>query len=564
MMTLLQPVPAIAAMQPYALRRHQAPIDLDLAGTEGGGPPFDLTGFVPASATRYPDASPLRELLATHLGITPDRVLVTAGADDALDRVFRVMLGPGREVILTTPTFEMLPRYAQLSGAAIAAVDWPRGPFPRQEVIDAVSARTALIVVVSPNNPTGTVASLDVLRAIATAAPAALLLVDLAYVEFADQDPTLQLLEMPNAVITRTFSKAWGLPGLRVGWAAGPANVIGWMQTAGSPYPVSAASLDFVTAAVKLGMSQPAAFVADIRSRREQLSALLSSLDLGPLPSQANFVCIRASAWLHDALAGFGIAVRHFAHADADRIRITCPSTPVSWRRLAHALRTIRAPEALLFDLDGVLADVSSSYRRTIIATGEHFGVTIMPDDILALKARGNANDDWQLTADIAAARGVKVPLADVTVAFEQLYQGVAGRPGFREAETLLVPVEWLVSLAKRLPLGIVTGRPAADAERFLDRFGIRDLFNCCITRDDGPCKPDPFVVQEAMRRLGVSRAWMVGDTPDDIRAARAAGVLPIGVVAPQDPADVAGDVLLRAGASRVLRQLDHLEELLP
>ena len=563
-MTTLRPVPAVAAMQPYAPRRHPAPIDLDLSGTEAGNPPLDLTGFEPASAGKYPDSSPLRAWLAASLAVAPDRVLVTAGADDALDRAFRAMVGPGREVVLTTPTFEMLPRYAQLSGASVMTVGWPGGPFPLHEVIGALSPRTALIVVVSPNNPTGAVAALEDLRTIAGAASAALLVVDLAYVEFADHDPTRQLLEIPNAVVTRTFSKAWGLPGLRVGWAAGPRDVIGWMRNAGSPYAVSAASLDLVTTAAKRGTARPAALVAGVRSRREQLTGLLATLGLGPLPSQANFVCVPASAWLHDALAGFGIAVRHFRHADADRIRITCPSTPESAWRLSHALWTIREPEALLFDLDGVLADVSRSYRRTIIATGARFGVTIAPDDIRALKARGNANDDWRVTWDLLAARGVDVPLAEVTEAFEELYQGVGERPGLRQAETLLVSADWLASLARRLPIGIVTGRPAADAHRFLDRWKVRGLMSCCITRDDGPAKPDPFAVEEAMKRLGVSRAWLVGDTPDDIRAAREAGVLPIGVVAPGDPPDAARDVMLRAGASRVLGQLDQLEDLLP
>jgi HAD superfamily hydrolase (TIGR01509 family) len=117
--------------------------------------------------------------------------------------------------------------------------------------------------------------------------------------------------------------------------------------------------------------------------------------------------------------------------------------------------------------------------------------------------------------------------------------------------------------LAARLPLGIVTGRPRAEALRFLDRFGLGDLFACMVSRDDAAPKPDPAPVLEALRRLGIERAWMLGDTPDDITAARAAGVLPIGI-RPPAAADDTGAALEAAGAARIITTLDELKELLP
>jgi phosphoglycolate phosphatase-like HAD superfamily hydrolase len=110
----------------------------------------------------------------------------------------------------------------------------------------------------------------------------------------------------------------------------------------------------------------------------------------------------------------------------------------------------------------------------------------------------------------------------------------------------------------------VVTGRPRRDAEAFLGEQGIRDLFGVVITMDEGPLKPDPTPCRMALEALGVTRAWMVGDTPDDMRSARDAGILPLWVIAPADDPDVAAAALVQSGAGRVLGSLADLEELLP
>jgi phosphoglycolate phosphatase-like HAD superfamily hydrolase len=110
----------------------------------------------------------------------------------------------------------------------------------------------------------------------------------------------------------------------------------------------------------------------------------------------------------------------------------------------------------------------------------------------------------------------------------------------------------------------VVTGRPRRDAERFLSDHGLADCFATVVTMDDAPIKPDPAPVRLALERLGSRHAWMVGDTPDDLRAARGAGVLPLGVLAPQDEPERARSALAAAGAARILDRLDDLLEMLP
>ncbi len=501
-------------------------------------------------------------------GVSPDRVLVTAGADDALDRVCRALLEPGRQGVFPTPGFEMTERYGRLAGGEIVHVAWPEGPYPTDRVLAALTDRTALIVVTTPNNPTGAVATGDDVRRLSEAAPDALVLVDLAYVEFADEDPSAVALSLPNALITRTFSKAWGLAGLRVGYAIGPADVIGWMRVCGAPYAVAGPSLALAQARLDAGEGEMRAFVARIRAERVALAVEVAALGMRPIPSQANFLLLDAgdALWLRDAMAGLGVAVRAFpGRADLEgRVRIALPGRPDAFERLVAALRTVRAPEALIFDLDGVLADVSRSYRAAILGTCAAFGVVVTADDVAALKRQGNANNDWVVSQRLLAARGVEVSFADVKATFEALYQGSDDAPGLRSTEALIPPRALLARLAARAPLAIVTGRPRADAERFLAEHDLAALFTVVVCMEDAPLKPDPAPVREALRRLGVARGWMVGDTADDARAARAAGVLPLGVVAPGDDAPRTAPHLIDAGAARVLDDLHELEALWP
>jgi len=566
-----RPVPTLDGLRAYASPRHPAPTDLVLSGNEGDKPPASLLKWVAGCDVgllrSYPSARELERQLAERLGVEPSQVAVTAGGDEGIDRLFRGFLAPGRRVVMPQPTFVMLPHYARLAGAEIDTIDWPDGPYPTEAVVAAVNEQTAMITVVSPNNPHGGVASARDLEVLAEAAPHAVLLVDLAYCEYADEDLTAAALRLPNAVVIRTISKAWGLAGLRVGYAAGPAPVIDVLRAAGSPYSVSGLSVALAQRALSTGEGDRDRHVAKVRRERDDLVALATELGLSAPDGQGNFVLIRTSdpSWLRDGLAGLGIAVRSFPGEPGleDCVRITCPGDEADYRRLERAIRSVLRPDGVLFDLDGVLADVSRSYRLAIEQTAASYGVTLGEGDVAALKAEGDANNDWEVTHRLLAAAGVEADLAEVTARFEELYQGTADDPGLYRNERMLPSKELLLRLARRLPLGIVTGRPRGDAERWLRDNDLEEVFGAVVCMEDAALKPDPAPVEEALRRLGISNAWMLGDTPDDVRAARAAGVVPIGLPAPSDDEARATDVLLRAGAARVVPNVGAIEGLL-
>ena len=568
----LRPAPHIAALAAYVGPQGSPLIDLTLGATERSVLSIDLRDFSlkidSDSICHYPDARSLEAVLAARFSVLPSQVLVTAGADEALDRVCRAMLCPTRDLVVATPTFEMIPHYAKLAGAEVRTVAWPlHGPYPLQELLATVTANTRVIAVVTPNNPSGAVVHVEEIRRLSHAAPQAVILVDLAYVEYAEHDCTEAILKLPNVVIVKTLSKAWGMPGIRVGYAIGRPEVIGWLRTAGSPYSVSRPALALAHARLQNGEADMRVYVDRVVYERRHLESLLKGLGADVQASQANFVLanFRSATWVTQALAGLGIGVRAFPNAPElqNARRVSCPGDEEAFARLRGAFVAALAPQALLFDMDGVLADVSASYRQAIYATAAHFGVTLLPNDVVVAKAAGNANNDWLLTQRLLQERGVSCSLEEVTACFERLYQGDDVQPGLRQHERLLVDKKFLATLAQRLPLAIVTGRPRADASRFLQENGIVEFFKQVICMEDAPLKPDPAPVRLALERLGVQAAWMVGDTPDDIYAARRAHVVPLAIVAPGDNAERMASVFARAGAARTLAHLHELQELL-
>ncbi len=241
---------------------------------------------------RYPEREPAEKIVAAHLGAAPDEVLLTNGTDEAIHLICETYLDPGDEVLVSVPTFAMYEIYAAATGARVipvpAAGDFR---FPADALIARITENTRLIAVANPNNPTGTLAPQADLLRIAQAAPNAALLVDEAYFEFCGETLIPRWRDFPNVFVSRTFSKAYGLAGLRIGVLTGDSGQMQMLRRASSPYNLNAVALACLPEALA-DREYIDRYVADVCAGRRRLEAELRRRGILYWPSQANFVLL--------------------------------------------------------------------------------------------------------------------------------------------------------------------------------------------------------------------------------------------------------------------------------
>ena len=220
----------------------------------------------------------------------------------------------------------------------------------------------------------------------------------------------------------------------------------------------------------------------------------------------------------------------------------------------------------LIFDMDGVLVDVTASYRQTIIETVKQFtGIELSNQEIQAAKNRGSSNNDWDLTLELVRERGGSATRQQVVQAFQQIYLG-NNNDGLIARERWLPREQLLERLSRRFRLALFTGREHWEALFTLSKFAPEIVFDPVVGMEDVEReKPDPEGLLKIVRQVAAAEAFYVGDATDDCRAARAAEVPFIGVVGPQNPLGAELDRLFRQeGARAVIADVNELEQVLP
>jgi len=294
---------------------------------------------------RYPEREPVEAEIANCLGLDAAQVLLTNGVDEAIHLLCATYLESGDEAIIVVPTFAMYAIFAQAEGARVVPVlSGENFSFPLEELLSRIGPRTRVIAVANPNNPTGAAVDGEVLLQVARAAPQAAVLVDEAYFEFHGRTVLNSAGRPENLFVARTFSKAYGLAGLRIGILAGSAGPISMVRRVASPYNVNAVALAVLPEALR-DQEFVEHYVAEVRRGRMELERELAALGLHYRPSRANFVLVR----IGDAHAEFikelrvrGILVRDRSNDPGCEgcVRLTVGSSEHT-RTLIHALREV-------------------------------------------------------------------------------------------------------------------------------------------------------------------------------------------------------------------------------
>ena len=272
-----------------------------------------LEQITAADLTRYPERASAEQSVAVHLGLQPEEVLLTNGVDEAIHVLCQTYLDAGDEVLLPVPTYSMYEVYASATDANIVTIQADEDfQLPLDKLLAAVTSKTKLIAIANPNSPTGSAITRQQILTIADRAAHAALLIDEAYFHFFGETVIDLIGEVPNLFIARTFSKAYGLAGLRLGALATSTHNMKWLRRVISPYSVNSLALACLPAALgdDLYLRE---YVQEVLAARAEFSAALDALRIPYWPSEANFVLVKIGTEHKEfatAMRNLGILVR--------------------------------------------------------------------------------------------------------------------------------------------------------------------------------------------------------------------------------------------------------------
>jgi len=246
--------------------------------------------------TRYPEREPVEAIVAAHLGREPQQVALTNGVDEAIHVLFEAFLESGDELLLPVPTYTMYEVYASATDARVVAVQAADDlQFPLEQLLAAVTPRTKIIAIANPNSPSGSVATRAQIQEITRRAPNAVVLVDEAYFHFHGETVMDLVGVIPNLIVARTFSKAYGLAGLRLGLLAGPVELMRWVRRVLSPYSVNSLALACLPPAVE-DAAYLDWYVGEVLQARTEFEVVLDAARIRRWPSRANFILVEIGA----------------------------------------------------------------------------------------------------------------------------------------------------------------------------------------------------------------------------------------------------------------------------
>ena len=299
------------------------------------------------SLTRYPEREPVEAIVAAHLGLAAAQVALTNGVDEAIHVLFETFLEDGDELLLPVPTYTMYEVYSSMTAAHVIAVE-PADDlqFPYERLLAAITPKTRVIAIANPNSPSGTVATRAKLVEIAARAPQAVVLVDEAYFHFYGETVIDLIGVIPNIIVARTFSKAYGLAGLRIGLLAGPVELMRWIKRVLSPYSVNSLALACLLPALE-DTAYLDWYVGEVIAARAEFEAVLDAEKVRRWPSRANFVLTEIGprhAEFVRLMSAAGVLVRDRSNDPGcdGRVRITI-GTREQMRQAATALQEVLA-----------------------------------------------------------------------------------------------------------------------------------------------------------------------------------------------------------------------------
>jgi len=520
------------------------------------------------SLWQYPDRKPLEIRLAELNNLCPNQVLCTNGGDEAIMILMRLIkeksLRDNIKLILPLPAFsqytwgvkswDLDTIFIQATGDLSVDTD--------TTLEEIKSNQKAITILTRPNNPTGESIPKEILIELISASQEAngWVFLDEAYIEFSDEESIANdlLSHFDNLVILRTFSKAYGLAGIRLGYILGNETLINEFKIRCMPFNIPAPSLQIALQALTVeSQKEMKEYCQTIKSNRKVIADWFTKVGVKVFPSQSNFVLLILPTNQAQAVKSFmaknKILVRDFSEGELKNcLRITIP---FDIERLLNMLERCFCPKLVCMDMDGVLIDTSGSYDQCTIETVKLLSnKDIQFETLEVLRKQGGYNNDWVLSQKILLDLGFKFTLEKVMEEFQNLYLGNSEIEGLVKNESVLISNSFVnkIKQSSNTVFTVVTGRPRKEA---ISGQSMTDLSSLdLISIDDVKiAKPSPEGIQKLQQKYS-PQSWMCGDNPDDMQAAVASNSLAIGIGSNKIQS------LYDAGADIVLDNINELE----
>lgn len=510
----------------------------------------------------YPLYGKLLDTLANFHKIDKDFIIATNGGDEAISAIYKIYLNENDKVLSVAPTFAMPKIYAKICNADFVEVPYQeKWIFPIDNFLSKITDDVKIVHLTSPNNPTGDLISKENILKILDKAKNKVVIIDEVYANYAKKTNIDLLKYYDNLFIIRSFSKDYALAGLRLGYILTDKDNISVLRKVLSPYNVN-------SLAMKAGICALADF-ENFRKIRLQvylnkkfLQKKLEKYDFEVYPSFANFLTVNFKTYadfINNKLLENKIKIKCFKNNKMleNTFRITIPDK----KNCERIVEIIKPKSLIIFDMDGVLIDVSQSYRIAVQKTFEYFSKkAISSEEIQKAKNLGGLNNDWKLTEYLLKKENITVKYDDIVKKFQELY--FKNGRGLINDEKCLIKLNTLKTLSKIANLAIFTGRQTEDAIYTLRKFNIEKYFYKIITMDDLPenkQKPDIEGIEMIKKAIPYTKTFYLGDTCDDMSCAKNANIFSIGVIPPQIKDTQYKNFLINNGAKSVIKDVNEV-----
>jgi histidinol-phosphate aminotransferase len=275
----------------------------------------------------YPEYVDAKRELAAYFRVPEDAMLLTNGTDEAIQVLINTYVEDEEDVIILQPSYAMYKFYSEVAGAAVREIPYRAETlaFPLEELLQTIRPDTRAILISNPNNPTGSVVRLEGIERILRRAPEAAVLIDEAYYEFCGISALRLIEDYPNLFVSRTFSKVFGMAGLRMGCLFSRPGNIAYLHKAQSPYSVNILAALAARVAVE-DTAYITRYVTEVLAARELVYVELEKLGIPYYESEGNFVLIRLgdrAIEVRDKLRDAGILVRDRSYELPGCVRVT-------------------------------------------------------------------------------------------------------------------------------------------------------------------------------------------------------------------------------------------------